>query len=193
MRLFVGLMLPAALAGELHASALSALGEALHGAGAPLRVTPASSLHLTLAFLGEVEGERLAPLWAELELAWRGCAAPELDLTHTGAFPRRGSERVLWVGVEEKCAGVLGVLRERTLAACERVGLEPRWGDHDFHPHLTLARMRTRGERLSAGALDAFYAWRPGRLWRPEAVQLVQSEAGAAYRSRGSFGLAGRA
>src|SRR4051812_26886949 len=66
----------------------------------PPRWVPPENFHLSLAFLGEVEEEKLPQLKLILEEATQDAAAFDLKFTGVGAFPGTRSARVLWVGVE---------------------------------------------------------------------------------------------
>ena len=91
--------------------------------------------HLTLRFLGEVEG----PVFASVSEALRLVHLPpfELGVHGVGHFPPRGRPRVLWAGVAHG-PGLLEAQRqvERVL---RRAGLPP--AERNFAPHVTLARL----------------------------------------------------
>lgn len=93
----------------------------------------AENLHLTLAFLGEIEASRLQDIQQamnEIE-----CASMCLTFDHIGCF-RRDDGDIWWIGLEENPA--LAMLQSRlssNLRACE-FSLENR----KFSPHITLSR-----------------------------------------------------
>jgi len=155
-----------------------AAGPGPEGARRPrgaFRFPRSESLHVTLCFYGALEPAQLAAVRRELAAALRGAPRPELALGGTGAFPRRGRERVLWVGVREAGGGeVLAELRERVVAATRRAGLD---GLPDlarpFAPHLTVARPRSRPPRVpdSFYALDGTWQWLPTRAVLYESVR----------------------
>ncbi len=108
---------------------------------AELAVTPAENLHLTLAFLGEIDAGQVESAGAVVQAAAEGRAPWRLRWTAPGAFPSASRPRVLWLGVDGGEA-----LREvhRALAeALAGAGLPVE--ERAFRPHLTLARVR-RGE-----------------------------------------------
>ena len=92
-------------------------------------------LHLTLAFLGEVERR------AEQDLAdaLASVDSPpfELEISGVGHFERKGVPSALWAGLAP--SEPLARLHHRVVAACRRAGVEP--DRKAFHPHITLARM----------------------------------------------------
>ena len=97
------------------------------------------NLHLTLKFLGQVPTSRLDRLSNAAAKATTGLATIELSIEETGAFPKHGKPRVLWVGVKDRSGG-LAELQGRLETACARAGFARE--ERAFHPHLTLARLR---------------------------------------------------
>ena len=134
MRLFVALPLPEELQDRL-----TALGEPLPG----VRWLPAENLHVTLRFIGEVEGHQARELDAELariELPAFPVAIRGIECRGNG-----GKARMLWAGV--KSDGELDTLQGRIEAALRRAGLPPE--GRRFRPHVTLARFKANpGARL---------------------------------------------
>jgi RNA 2',3'-cyclic 3'-phosphodiesterase len=110
------------------------------------RWVPAEQIHLTLAFLGEVEE-------ATIELLNEGLAGIQLREFHlsfsgTGCFPNRHRPRVLWLGVEPEPH--LEVLADRAHTAVHACGIPLE--ERRFSPHITLARLKLSPSRES----DAF-------------------------------------
>ena len=129
-RLFVAIDFP-----ETVNRRLAGLAGGVRGA----RWLPPEQFHLTLRFIGEVEGGALADI-AEALSAIR--AAPfTVRLAGVGHFPRRGQPRVLWAGVEDgpRHPGLAG-LNAKIEARLRRLGLEPE--RRNFAPHVTLARLK---------------------------------------------------
>ena len=143
-RLFVGIAIPPLLGQQL-----ALLGGGIEGA----RWDDAEKLHLTLRFLGDVDGgmraaldEALGSITAErFALTLRGC----------GHFPPRGEPRVLWIGVEDNPA--LLALQRRVEAAVRDVGFEP--DTRNYAPHVTLARLRRPNARKLAAWLSSHALW----------------------------------
>jgi 2'-5' RNA ligase len=97
----------------------------------------AGSLHLTLAFLGETEPDRLPRLAEHLAPAFAASPPFVLQLVGGGTFPPNRPARVAWAGLEADPE--LARLRARVAAALvEAVGFEP--DRRGYSPHLTLAR-----------------------------------------------------
>jgi len=93
--------------------------------------------HLTLQFLGPVL--RLAPVVGALAAAVAGCGSFPFRLGGAGAFPKPGRARVVWIGAaiggEEAIA-----LAAAVAGALGPLGYEP--DRKEFHPHLTVARLK---------------------------------------------------
>lgn len=107
-------------------------------------------LHVTLHFLGEIEDARVARLRTALE---RPLAQPPFHLTmrHAGVFPPDGAPRVIWVGLDEGGAQLAAIHRE----LAERLQTIPCDVDtRPFSPHVTIARIRSRGHDSAAPVLS---------------------------------------
>ncbi|MFH7326525.1 RNA 2',3'-cyclic phosphodiesterase [Desulfurivibrio sp. C05AmB] len=127
-RLFTAIDLPEAVAGRL-----AAMSFGLPGA----RWVPEEQLHLTLRFIGEVDGGVFREIRAALADV-RAAAFP-LTLQGFGCFPPRGPARILWAGVEPG-APVAALYRkvENVLVRQELAEPEKR----KFFPHVTVARLQ---------------------------------------------------
>lgn len=109
---------------------MSAVGR-LESAALRGRFTPRENLHLTLAFLGEIDRPDLA------ELAIREAAGKPflLTLEGCGRFPKRGGD-VLWFGVRQNEA--LVNLQARLCDRLRTAGFALE--DRPYVPHITLGR-----------------------------------------------------
>jgi 2'-5' RNA ligase len=92
--------------------------------------------HLTLRFLGDVEGSACNDLREGLS-ALRARSF-YLTLRGLGVFPLRGDPETLWVGTERNEA--LRSLRNKVESLVVRNGQPPE--SRKFHPHVTLAKVR---------------------------------------------------
>jgi len=136
-------------------------------------VDPAS-LHLTLAFLCELDDAHLEAA-TQAAMAVASTHAPfTLRLAHLGIFGSARSPRVIWVGLAGEQARLLAVQAALAdnLAAC---GF-PR-EDRPFAPHLTLARIKAP---LADEALTAL-AQAQGEpvkdvSWQADAIAVMKSE-----------------
>lgn len=127
IRLFVAVDIPEDLRGDI-----SSICYGLPGAK---WVTP-DQLHLTLRFIGEVDGGVFREIRSVLENV-KGQAFP-LQIKGLGYFPPRKDPRVLWVGLEKSEA--LLQLRKKVDACLNSLGIESE--KRKFSPHITLARLR---------------------------------------------------
>lgn len=112
----------------------------------PVRWTAPGNAHVTLHFLGETEPERAQLLRLALPEVVARHEAFALRTADLGVFPKMKRPRVLWLGLYGP-AHRLQTLRDaigETLVAYE-FELEER----EFHPHITLGRVRdTRNTRI---------------------------------------------
>lgn len=127
IRLFIAIDIPEAVRMEVEG-----MGRSI----ANTRPVPADQLHLTLKFIGEVEGSRLL----DIREALTEIFIPKfsISLKGVGTFPPRGIPRILWVGIDtgehllplrnsiEKTLAVINIPRERK----------------KYIPHLTIARLK---------------------------------------------------
>jgi 2'-5' RNA ligase len=100
---------------------------------------PVENMHLTLAFLGAVDEQRVGEVSSALGRSVEGIADVPAHLDGVGAFPSARRARVLWAGLSDPVGGLAG-LAESVLSSLEGVGF-PR-ERRAFHPHVTLARLR---------------------------------------------------
>lgn len=138
MRLFVSIDLPDDLAeaiAEVQAEIESASG---------LRMTDPTQAHLTVKFLGDTDPARVEDIIEGLHGAvdQAGCTPFEASVEGLGVFPELSYINVVWVGIERGAAEIteLHAAVERELT--DR-GFEP--AEHDFTPHITIARMDHAG------------------------------------------------
>ncbi|MFH1216793.1 MAG: RNA 2',3'-cyclic phosphodiesterase [Pseudomonadota bacterium] len=127
IRLFIAVDLPGTIKSEL-----SRICFGLPGA----RWVDQDQIHLTLRFIGEVDGGLFREIRAGLENV---VASPfPLLLKGLGYFPPRKEPHVLWVGVEK--SEPLLQLRKKVDAHLARLEIPPE--KRKFFPHVTLARLK---------------------------------------------------
>ncbi len=97
------------------------------------------NVHLTLTFLGDVSINRLEVLSQAAKHAGQQFSSFPVSIEGCGAFPDRGSPRVLWIGVEDP-TGALNRLYDSLEDNCARAGFARE--KRTFNPHLTIARLR---------------------------------------------------
>lgn len=145
------------------------------------RWTRPEHLHLTLAFLPELEE------WREEQLvddgaAWADRTSPAtLQLRGAGAFPDPGAARVLWAAVHEATGDTVGSLSawaKALRALASHAGA--RVDGTRFSPHVTLTR--AVGGRHPAGHLLQALDTLTTSSWTADEVQLVRSYLGQGPR-----------
>ena len=141
IRLFVALALPADVRHRL---------EGMRGGLPGARWQSTEQMHLTLRFIGEVDGAAFREIGDAL--AYIQAEAFSLTLEGIGHFPQRGRVRILWAGVAPTPA--LMRLRERTEAAITGLGFAP--DGRNYAPHVTLARFASK---VSAHRLQDFVSY----------------------------------
>jgi RNA 2',3'-cyclic 3'-phosphodiesterase len=95
--------------------------------------------HITLKFFGEVRQLLAQKLSLAAARAIAGFSVFNLTVGATGAFPRQGPPRVLWIGIDDE-SGRLAKLQTRLDEECAHEGFSRE--ERPFHPHLTIARLR---------------------------------------------------
>jgi RNA 2',3'-cyclic 3'-phosphodiesterase len=167
-RLFVALPVPPEVR-----QGLERVQERLRGRADDLRFTRPEGWHVTLAFLGDVAGERVDEVGRVVD----GVAAGHGPIPLTLAGPGRFGNRVLWIAVEDEPAGTVAALGERLQVAIAAAGLPVQ--EQPVRPHLTLARggrgrpVRERylddlAEELDAATLPDSWVAEEAQVWRSE-------------------------
>jgi len=171
LRLFFALWPPQEAAQRLHGWAMDA--HALTGG----RVTREDTIHLTLAFLGDVSGDRVAAL---IDCARRvRCAPLQLELDEARWWQHNG---IVWAG-PRKVPEPLGDLASQLDSALKAGGFKTE--KREFKAHITLLRKAERSETLPAFSPVT---------WGVEEFVLVRSalsSEGPAYATLSRFSLGG--
>ncbi|WP_455372054.1 RNA 2',3'-cyclic phosphodiesterase [Limibacillus halophilus] len=182
MRLFVAVPVPEHIADDL-----ADLCSGIPGA----RWVPPENFHITLRFLGEIDGAQADDVHESLSRI----AAPgfELSLASMGAFGDQKKTRALWAGVDPSQS--LSHLRDKVESAAVRAGLPPE--PRRFKPHVTLARFRN-GNGLAPEihqfiTRNALYRSEPFVVDHFTLFQSFLGGEGAIYRPEVEYELARRA
>ena len=128
IRLFISIEIP-----PIIRALLQAMGRSLHGA----RGVPEDQIHITLRFIGEVEGSVLQDIHEKLSSVHFDPFS--IKIKGVGHFPPRGKPRVVWAGIEQN--EHLTRLKKKIDAALNQAGLPP--DDRKFAPHITIARLNS--------------------------------------------------
>jgi 2'-5' RNA ligase len=176
-RLFLGLDLPDEVDSDLQ----------LTIGGIPgARWQSIEQLHLTLHFLGDVDGRAMRQLIAGL--AELSAPAFEMRLQGVGVFPPRGPARVLWVGVRDP--DPIRLLHERSGKIIDRLGLDRE--RRKFAPHVTLARLDRSPHQDVATWITghALYASEPWHVSRVQVYSSVLGRGGPKYHVEADIAFA---
>ena len=125
------------------------------------KAVPQAKIHLTLAFLGDVDEERLED--AMLAPAGLEAAGFDMVLDQVGSF---SGARVGWAGCRQPARG-LADLQSALVRRLAKRGFVP--DDRPYAPHVTLARKIARP--IARAAM-------PEIRWRARELALVRSELG---------------
>lgn len=106
------------------------------------------NLHFTVKFLGEVPDDTVKEV--DRRLSGLALSSFEVRVRGVGAFPDIRRPRVVWAGVSPESAQAISSAALAFIGALEGVG---RPEDHEFHPHITLSRVRSP---RNSGALVSF-------------------------------------
>ena len=185
MRLFVSVDLP-----DDFAEPVADLQAAFEDASG-LTFTDPEQAHLTMKFLGDVTDDRVPDLERELEAAVDDAGVDPFPVRYggLGVFPDLEYISVLWLGVEQG-GDDLTRLYEAIESRTTDLGFDPE--DHDFTPHVTLARMDHAGGKELVQDLVTERDPTIGET-RVEELRLTEStltEDGPVYSTVASFPLA---
>lgn len=180
MRLFVGLGLP-----ENVAFTLELLRGGIHGA----RWEAQDKLHLTLRYIGEVDGGMVKQI--ERALASIEADPFSMAIRGVGHFPPRGKPKSVWAGIDDPAP--VADLHERIDDELTDLGLEP--DRRNFAPHITLARLRDPSSVEVAEFLTrhALLSSPPFRVERFLLYSSIRSPKGSKYVVESAYPLEGRA
>jgi 2'-5' RNA ligase len=175
IRLFVALALPDSVAEDL----------ARLQAGVPgARWSTRDQLHLTLRFIGEVDGRDAAAI--DDALAAIGAPRFELALKGVGEFGGK-NPHALWAGVRDP--EPVKFLSRKIETALQRIGLPAE--ERKFVPHVTLARLRAspRGRVMDFLTDHALYASPPFEVGGFILYSSVLTSDGSIYTAERAYRL----
>jgi 2'-5' RNA ligase len=147
-------------------------------------------LHVTLAFLGEVNESRVEDVRTATSAVARRHAPFQAAIAGSGVFPDWRKPRVVWFGIED--AGGMQQLGEDINAMSTSLGFPL---DHPFRAHLTIGRVShplssDQRDRLRS-ALSALSEVHPFDVTRVILMRSTLSSSGSEYSEVGSFPLGG--
>ncbi len=152
-----------------------------------VRWTRVENMHLTLKFLGDIEQDCVAPILSRLRRVVHDRPAFRVEARRLGGFPDLKRLRVIWVGLSGEGLTVLSkdletALRELHFPAEKR----------EFHPHVTLGRVRSQRGWDQVLPLVQHYAHTSFGTSVIDQVRLYRSDlrpTGAIYTALGSAPL----
>ena len=147
-------------------------------------------LHLTLKFIGDVDPSRGRQVAAALESPL-AASAFALTVEGTGTFPPKRPPRVVWAGIT---AGIDSLRSVEQEVSSRLQKLSVPTDDRDYHPHVTLGRVKNPAGLRPAVLLDGYKDASFGVV-QVGAVTLFESRlssTGPTYLARGRTALAGR-
>ncbi len=126
IRLFTAIPLPQKIRAILHG-----MGRSLPGA----RPVPLDQIHITLRFIGEIEGSLLQDI--KESLSSLKVDSFSLAIRGVGHFPPRGQPRVIWAGLYP--TDKLSRLKRKIDSNLQQCGIPSE--QRKFSPHVSLARL----------------------------------------------------
>ena len=113
----------------------------LRSLGADVRWESAEKFHATLKFLGDTDSRLLPEIVLTIEGVLAGFRAPVVRYQGLGCFPGPRDPRVIWIGMTDT-GNTLVPLQEALELALVPLGFARE--SRDFHPHITLGRVKGR-------------------------------------------------
>jgi RNA 2',3'-cyclic 3'-phosphodiesterase len=139
----------------------AALQEILARSGADVKWVEVENLHVSLLFLGEVDDREIAALCRVVADTCGTRPSFPMSVATVGCFPNSRRPRVVWVGVSNGSAEVVG-LHDALEPPLLELGCYRREA-RAYTPHITLGRVRSEraGGQLAA-TLQRYADWQAG-------------------------------
>ena len=134
--------------------------------------TKHGNFHLTLKFLGDVHPEAIHEVSETLQRVTDTYAPFSIAFGGIGAFPNLARPRVIWLGIKQEASTVSRLAKAVNLEL-RHLGFST---DHRFHPHLTLARLRTATNLEPLKNILRKYDTIVGGSMRVNEIALMQSQ-----------------
>lgn len=107
---------------------------------ADIKLVEPHNIHLTLHFLGNQNLDTIEKIKNKLKPVFEKFSPFEFQPQGLGAFPNRNNPRVIWVGIGEGSNYIEDIFYH-SRGVLKDIGIELE--DRKFHPHLTLARIKS--------------------------------------------------
>jgi 2'-5' RNA ligase len=152
------------------------------------------ALHITLAFLGDVDDTELNGVCQSVEKAVASFEPFELRVEALGVFPNPDRPRTVWAGLTGPGLEPLKAIQQAVFQAVKDAGYPPP--DDRFMPHVTIGRLKPgRDGSPDVGPLLRHYAgWSAGSFPVTEIVTLASNPTpeGPSYTALSRAELAGK-
>lgn len=135
MRTFIAIELPVEIK-----TRLCKLQEQLKTSQADVKWVEPGNIHLTLKFLGEIDGEKMEKVTSILEDIAKGKSPFKIRIYTLGAFPKVNLPRVIWVGIDKGDNEVKEITRELE-ERIAKLGIPGE--DRPFSSHITIGRTKS--------------------------------------------------
>jgi 2'-5' RNA ligase len=183
IRTFVAVELPA----DVTRSA-GALQKALAADGVTAKWVDADSLHITLAFLGDISDTEIPAICGACSDATKKVGPFTVQIAGVGAFPNLRRPKICWAGLTDGAEELIA-LHDAIADRLENTGLYNR-EDRGYRPHLTLGRVKAdEDSQVLATAMAKHEAWVGGRV----AVERVTVYSSEFRRGTPEYSVLGRA
>ncbi len=167
-RLFIAL--------ELDHAGRRAVGKLIERLGRPpgkIRWCGPEQMHLTLAFLGATLEDWVPNVVSAMERAAAAVGPFAFTPVSLGGFPDLRRPRVLWVGMAEP-TGSLKRLQAALAGELRTVGVSLE--DREFHPHVTIGRVKQLDRRTDYAGLFGPFADFAAPLQQADRLLLISSD-----------------
>lgn len=157
-----------------------------------LRWVPPTNLHVTMKFLGGIDPPLVGAIRDALRTGLSARRSFRVRARGLGVFPDAAAPKVVWLGVEDDSGSLVGLAAEID----ERLlGIGFAKEKRRFHPHVTLARVKS-GEGL--GLEETFAALGPTECGESSITEVVvyrsdNVKSGVEYQALERLALAARA
>lgn len=134
--------------------------------------TKPGNFHLTLKFLGDVHPEAIDDISEAIQRVTDTHPSFSIAFGGIGGFPNLARPRVIWMGVKQG-ASTVSRLAKTVNRELTDLGFST---DTRFHPHLTLARLRTATNLEPLKNIPRKYDTIVGGSMRVNEITLMQSQ-----------------
>lgn len=153
--------------------------------------TKLGNFHLTLKFLGDVKQNRISEICNTIENITKKYDPFSLHFGGIGAFPNISRPRVLWIGLKQGTSTTTRLGQEIN-SEMMHLGFK---NERRFHPHVTLARIRSHANLSGFMELFEKYDTLQNTKLTVKEIVLVKSKlhtSGAVYTPLRKFQLSRR-